>query len=47
MTVNPKVLPTVVIVLCVLAAGVYGVNKDVRHAIYWLACAVLFGAVTY
>jgi hypothetical protein len=47
MHINPKLLPTIIIVLCFLASGVYLANKDVRHAIYWLACAVLYLAVTY
>lgn len=39
--------PTVLIVLDVLAAAVYGWRGDVRHLIYWLAAAVLTATVTY
>jgi hypothetical protein len=47
MTVNPKLLPAVMIVIDVLAAVVYATNKDVRHTIYWLAAAVLTASVTF
>ncbi len=47
MGINPKLLPTLVIVLCVLSAVVYLTGKDYRHAAYWAACAVLYIAVTY
>ena len=47
MHISTKLLPTIIIVLCVLASIVYAVNKDIRHAAYWLACAVLYVAVTY
>lgn len=44
---NPKLLPTVMIVLNVLAGLVYAANKDFRHSVYWFAAAVLTAAVTY
>ncbi len=47
MTINPKLLPTIIIGLCILSSGVYAYGKDFRHAVYWLACAVLYAAVTY
>lgn len=47
MQINPKALPTLIIVLCFLASGVYLWSKDIRHAVYWFACAVLYIAVTY
>jgi hypothetical protein len=47
MTVNPKLLPAVMIVLDILAAVVYAANKDVRHTIYWTAAAVLTASVTF
>lgn len=47
MTINPKLLPTIIIVLCLLASVVYVTQKDYRLAIYWVACAVLYLVVTY
>lgn len=44
---NPKILPTVMVVLSVLASACYFYTKDVRHGIYWLASAVLIASVTY
>ena len=41
------IFPTVLIVLDVAAALVYAWKGDVRMVIYWLAAAVLTGAVTY
>lgn len=47
MHINPKVLPTVMFTLSVLASGVYAFNKDWRHAIYWAAAAVITASVTF
>jgi hypothetical protein len=47
MLINPRFLPTVMIILSVLAAVAYAVNGDTRKAIYWAAGAVLNAAVTY
>jgi len=47
MTVNPKLLPCTMIVLSALSSLVYSANKDVRHAIYWAAAAVLTASVTF
>lgn len=44
---SPKVFPTVLIVLDVCAAAVYGIDGDLRRAIYWIAAAVLTTTVTY
>jgi len=44
---NPKILPTIMMVLSVGASVGYLFAKDYRHAIYWLASAVLMCAVTY
>jgi hypothetical protein len=35
------------IALDVLASLVYAANKDVRHAIYWMAAAVLTASITF
>lgn len=47
MHISPKLLPTIMIVLNILTAIVYAVNKDVRHTIYWASSAVLISAITY
>ena len=44
---NPKIFPTILIVLDVAAAVVYASHRDWRHAIYWLAAAVLTTCVTF
>jgi hypothetical protein len=44
---NPKVLPTVLIVIDVAAAIVYLFHKDYRKAVYWLSAAILTASVTY
>jgi len=44
---NIKLLfPIVLIVLSVCAAGVYLWYGDIKHAVYWLAAAVLQTSVT-
>ena len=44
---NPKLFPTVLIVLDLAACIVYAVGGDWRKAVYWLAAAVLTITVTY
>lgn len=44
---NPKLFPTLLIVLDVFAAAGYVSAGDWRKVIYWLAAAVLTSAVTY
>jgi len=44
---NPKVFPTVLIVLNVAAAIVYATKENWRMTVYWLAAAVLTAAVTF
>lgn len=41
------IFPTLLIVLDVGAAIVYGVNGDWKKVIYWVAAAVLNAAVTF
>lgn len=43
---NPKLFPFVLITLDLAAALVYLFHQDIRHAIYWLAAAVLTITVT-
>ena len=47
MLMNPKVFPTILIVLSVCAGIVYLYHGDLRHTVYWLAAATLNAAVTY
>jgi len=42
-----KLFPTILIILDILAAGVYCFEGDWRHAIYWFAAAVLSVTVVY
>lgn len=42
-----QVFPAVLIVLDLAAAAVYGLEADVRRAVYWFAAAVLTAAVTF
>ena len=41
------IFPTILIVLDVFAAVVYGFYGDIRHTIYWISAAVLTACVTY
>lgn len=41
-----KLLPLTMVVLSVGAAGVYALDGDWRHMVYWLAAGVLTLAVT-
>ena len=44
---NPKIFPSVLIVLDVAAAVVYAAAGDWRRTSYWFAAAVLTATVTY
>lgn len=44
---NPKILPTCMVILSLAASLIYAINKDFRHGIYWLATAIIVSAVTY
>ena len=39
--------PVAMIALSLCAAAVYAVNRDIRHTVYWIASAVIIGAVTF
>lgn len=41
-----KLLPLVMTLLSVAAAGAYALDGDWRHCVYWLAAGVLTGVVT-
>lgn len=42
-----QILPTILIVIDIGAAGMYALDLDVRRVIYWLAAAILTAAVTF
>ena len=44
---NQQIFPSILILLDILAAIVYGCHGDLRKVIYWSAAAVLSAAVTY
>ena len=44
---SDKLFPTILIVLDVCASLVYLSKGDLRHFVYWTACAVLTTTVTY
>ena len=45
--INPKILPTVMMVLQFLAAIPYAIEGNARMTIYWIAAGVLTLALTY
>jgi hypothetical protein len=45
--INPRLLPTTMIILSILAAIIYGLQGDIRRTCYWVASAVLINSVTY
>ena len=47
MKLDPRVIPTIQIVIDFLAASPYAIKGDVRHAVYWVAAGVLTLTVTY
>ena len=42
-----QILPTVLILIDIGAAVVYGFNGDIQKAIYWIAAAVVSVTVTF
>jgi hypothetical protein len=44
---NPKILPTLLIIIDILAAMPYGFAGDWRMCVYWLAAATLTYVVTW
>lgn len=47
MRINPKIFPTLLIVLDICSAFAYIPDRDWRKIIYWLAAAALTTVVTY
>ena len=47
MKIDPRILPTLLMVIDVLAAVVYVFDGDWRRVVYWLAAATLTGVVTW
>jgi hypothetical protein len=44
---NPKMFPTIMIVLSICATVIYALNEDLRHTLYWLSSALIIWSVTY
>lgn len=44
---SEKAFPVIQMIICILAAGVYMYNGDLRRTIYWMAAATLTAAVTF
>ena len=42
-----KIFPVILIVLDICSGAVYAAKGDLRHAVYWLAAAVLTICVTF
>jgi hypothetical protein len=42
-----KILPTILIIIDILAALVYLKQGDIRRVIYWIAAAILTASVTF
>lgn len=42
-----KIFPIILISLDIGAAIVYAIHRDPRHAIYWIAAAILTSTVTF
>lgn len=47
MKIDPRLFPTLLIVLDILAAAVWWSHGDIRKVIYWLSAAVLTASVTF
>jgi hypothetical protein len=45
--INPKIFPTIMIILDILAAISYGYNGNIRQTIYWFAAAAITIVVTF
>ena len=41
MNLDPRVFPTILMILDFIAAIPYAVHGDIRHAVYWVAAGVL------
>jgi len=44
---NPKIFPTILLILDICAAIVYWYDGDFRKTVYWFAAAALTTVVTY
>jgi len=47
MLLNPRLFPTILIVLDVLSAVVFATHGDIRKFGYWLSAAAITAFVTY
>lgn len=44
---DPRLFPSILIVLNLCAAAVYASHGDVRKVVYWIAAAILTTTVTW
>ena len=44
---NPKIFPTILMILDICAALIWFANNDWRKGIYWIAAAILTCSITY
>jgi len=44
---NPKILPTILLVIQVASSIVYFYNGDIRRGIYWIGASILVAAITF
>lgn len=47
MKLDPRVFPTILIILDLISAIPYAFKGDIRHAVYWVAAGVLTLTVTW
>ena len=47
MKLDPRVIPTIQMIISFLAAIPYAIKGDVRHVVYWVAAGVLTLTVTW
>jgi len=47
MIISEKLFPTILIILDICAAGVYGFKGNIRMTIYWAAASIITASVTY
>lgn len=45
--IDPRILPTILIIIDFMAAVIYMSHGDVKKAIYWVSAGVLTITVTY
>jgi len=44
---DPRIFPTILMLLDFIAAGFWGYNGDLRRTVYWIAAGILTLCVTW